>query len=332
MPKVTTRQLRKQNQQSSAMAMNKPKTLDAHSKSSPYAKKTNKAEAANDSGKESNSRYFGPMFNKSLGQHILTNPLIAQLIVDRADVKQTDTVLEVGPGTGNLTMKILEQAKKVIACEADPRLAAELTKRVRNANKQNKLEILHGDVMKRDLPFFDVCISNTPYQISSPLTFKLLAHRPLFRCAVLMFQHEFAMKLVAKPGESLYGRISVNCQLYAKVEHVRKVGKNNFKPPPKVESSVVRIDPINPPPAIDFDEWDGLIRIVFNRKHKTLKANFKSKTVMAMLENNYKTFCSENEMMLEDNFDIKEKVLAVLDDLNVADTRAITMTIDDFLE
>jgi 18S rRNA (adenine1779-N6/adenine1780-N6)-dimethyltransferase len=75
----------------------------------------------------------------------------------------------------------------------------------------------------------------------------------MFRCAILMFQREFALRLVARPGDELYCRLSVNVQLLAKVEHIMKVGKNNFRPPPKVESSVVRIEPKNPPPPISFE-------------------------------------------------------------------------------
>lgn len=90
-------------------------------------------------------------------------------------------------------------------------------------------------------------------QISSPLVFKLLAHRPIFRTAVLMFQREFALRLVAAPGNNLYCRLTVNTQLLSKVQHVIKVGRNNFRPPPKVESSVVRITPRNPPPPLQFE-------------------------------------------------------------------------------
>lgn len=74
-------------------------------------------------------------------------------------------VLEIGPGTGNLTVKILEKAKKVIAIELDPRMAAEVTKRVQGKPEQKRLEVILGDVLKTDLPYFDVCISNTPYQV-----------------------------------------------------------------------------------------------------------------------------------------------------------------------
>lgn len=132
---------------------------------------------------------------------------------------------------------------------------------------------------------------------------------------------------VAKPGEPLYCRLSVNTQLLARVDHLMKVGKNNFRPPPKVESSVVRIEPRNPPPPINFQvrivpgvrsgqpipakglshspvtgvafvrglylqEWDGLVRIAFLRKNKTLGACFKSKAVLKMIDQNYKVLCA----------------------------------------
>lgn len=85
------------------------------------------------------------------------------------------------------------------------------------------LTILAGQVIKVHLPHFDVCVSNTPYQISSPLVFKLLALAPAPRTCVLMFQREFAMRLIAKPGDKFYSRLSVNAQMWAKVEHIMKV-------------------------------------------------------------------------------------------------------------
>ena len=154
-----------------------------------------------------------------------------------------------------------------------------------------------GDFVKATLPYFDVCISNTPYQISSPLVFRLLSHRPLFRVAILMFQREFATRLVAQPGTALWSRLSANVQLYAKVDLVMNVSKNNFRPPPKVESSVVRVVPRDPPPPVEFGEFDGLGRIVFGRRNKTVHANFMAKGVMEMLETNWKTWASVNSMV-----------------------------------
>lgn len=116
-----------------------------------------------------------------------------------------------------------------------------------------------------------------------------------------MFQREFAMRLLAKPGDKLYNRLSVNAQMYATIDHIMKVGKNNFKPAPLVESSVVRLVPKNPRPQISYEEWDGLLRIAFVRKNKTLRASFLGKaSVMDMLEANYRTWCAQNDIPLED--------------------------------
>lgn len=116
-----------------------------------------------------------------------------------------------------------------------------------------------------------------------------------------MFQREFAMRLFAKPGDRLYSRLSVNAQMWAKIDHIMKVGKNNFKPPPAVESSVVRLVPKNPKPSISYDEWDGLLRVVFVRKNKTLRASFFGTTsVMDMLETNYRTWCAQHDMGIDD--------------------------------
>jgi 18S rRNA (adenine1779-N6/adenine1780-N6)-dimethyltransferase len=286
--------------------------------------------------------------------------VILNSIVAKAAVKSTDIVVEIGPGTGNLTMLLLEKAKSVVAIEIDPRMVGELTKRVYSSSYKHKFQLIQGDVLKTPLPFFDLCVANIPYQISSPLVFKLLAHRPAFRCAVLMFQREFAMRLVAKPGSEYYCRLSANVHLLARADHLMKVGKGNFKPPPKVESSVVRIEPIYPLPDINFREWDGLLRLCFTRKNKTLGAIFKQKNVLHMLETNFKTyqaaapapmspesvleeFGKEEKMELgpaKDEVDMepeaadnefKHKIVQILDNNHLGEHRAIKMEVDEFL-
>jgi 18S rRNA (adenine1779-N6/adenine1780-N6)-dimethyltransferase len=170
-----------------------------------------------------------------------------------------------------------------------------------------------GDFIKVDMPYFDVCISNTPYQISSPLVFRLLSHRPLFRVAILMFQREFALRLVAKPSTALWSRLSANVQvrvlvvcvymllrlvqLYAKVDNIINVSRNDFRPPPQVESSVVRLVPIDPPPPVKFEEFDGMNRIIFSRPNKTIRGNFQARGVMKMLEQNRRTWLAAQEMV-----------------------------------
>jgi len=294
------------------------------------AKIKNKNRAKKDGGGTKNTQAM--QFNHSLGQHILKNPLIVQALVDKSALRNTDTVLEIGPGTGNMTVKMLDKVKKVIACELDPRMVAELQKRVQGTHYQTKLTMMVGDVIKTELPFFDVCVANVPYQISSPLVFKLLLHRPFFRCAVLMFQREFAQRLVAQPGDKLYCRLSINTQLLARVDHLMKVGKNNFRPPPKVESSVVRIEPRNPPPPINFKEWDGLTRICFVRKNKTLSASFNQTGVQLLLEKNFKVQCSVSGQEVPQDFNIKVMIDQVLESVGFKEKRARVMDIDDFMK
>ncbi|KAG9047194.1 Dimethyladenosine transferase [Tulasnella sp. UAMH 9824] len=278
-------------------------------------------------------RAQNPLFNtERFGQHILKNPQVAQAIVEKANLRPTDKVLEVGPGTGNLTVRILEKAKNVTAIEMDPRMAAELTKRVQGTPEHRKLEIVIGDFVKADLPYFDVCISNTPYQISSPLVFRLLSHRPLFRVAILMFQREFALRLVARPGDGNWSRLSANVQLYAKVDHIMKVSKNSFRPPPQVESSVVRIVPIDPPPPVKFEEFDGLNRILFSRPNKSCHASFGHKGVLEMMEANWKTWCSAKNEIIDDSVDFKTKVNNILTETGFYETRPAKMDIDDLLK
>ncbi|KAH9027436.1 rRNA adenine dimethylase [Lactarius hengduanensis] len=270
----------------------------------------------------STSSVRNPIFNtERFGQHILKNPSIAQEYV-AANLRPTDKVLEVGPGTGNLTVRILEKAKHCTAVEMDPRMAAELTKRVQGKPEQRRLEIIIGDFVKAELPYFDVCISNTPYQISSPLVFRLLSHRPLFRVAILMFQREFAIASCCPTWH--------HALLYAKVDHVMNVGKNNFRPPPNVESSVVRIVPLDPPPPVRFEEFDGLTRIIFSRRNKTVHATFQAKGVAEMLENNWKTWCSEQDKVIED-IKMKQKIESILEETGYSDTRAAKMDLNDIL-
>lgn len=281
--------------------------------------------------------------NTTIGQHFLRNPEIVNAIVERAKLAATDVVLEVGPGTGNLTVKLLEVAKKVVAVEMDRRMVREVQKRVENDPRRHRLEVVRGDALKMPLPYFDVCVANLPYQISSPFLFTLLRHRPYFRAAVLMFQEEFAARLSARPGDSLYCRLSVNTQLLAKVQQLMKVGRNNFRPPPKVDSRVVRIEVRNPPPPINFVEWDGMVKLAFNRKNKTLRSIFTTKAVIAQLETSFATFraLKKTAVMSDDDddgtraprgeADVKALVEGILDDERFRDKRAAKMDIDEFL-
>ncbi|CAD25233.1 DIMETHYLADENOSINE TRANSFERASE [Encephalitozoon cuniculi GB-M1] len=261
-----------------------------------------------------------PKFNKQHGQHILKNLGVIDTIIERARIKPTDTVLEVGGGTGNLTMKLLQKAKKVVCYEIDPRLAAELAKKVNGTpGMAQKFQLFVGDALKHDFPHFDLCITNLPYQISSPFVFKLLKYD--FKCAFIMFQKEFSDRLVARPGSPEYCRLSVGAQILAQIDHVLKVSKNSFVPPPKVESSFVRIEPRIPRPPIDLGEFDRFLKICFLRKNKTLRANFKNSSLVSKIKNdpNFENTTPD---------DVFERVLSGAD---LAGARAAKMDLDDFL-
>lgn len=252
-------------------------------------------------------------------------------IVAKSAVKSTDVVLEIGPGTGNMTVPLLQQSKEVVGIEYDSRMVREVLKRVEGTKEERKLKVIQGDAIKVKWPFFDVCVANVPYQISSALVFKLLSHRPMFRCAVMMFQEEFALRLTARPGEALYCRLSVNTQLLAKVDQLMKVGRNNFRPPPKVESRVVRIELRNPPPPVNFTEWDGMIRLLFNRKNKTLRSVLMTKPTIKLLEENMRTHAALNDSMLDDDLKVDQIIEDVVSMDAWSGKRASKLDLDDFL-
>lgn len=266
--------------------------------------------------------------NKKHGQHLLKNPGILDKIVAACDLKPSDTCFEIGPGTGNLTMRLLETSKKVIAFEIDGRMASEVRKRAMSAGRPN-LEVQEGDCLRSAWPAFDVCAANLPYQISSPFTFRLLAHRPSFRCAVLMFQKEFAERLIADVGESQYGRLALNTRLFVKVSCVCKVSRGSFNPPPEVDSMVVKVVPRDPPIEVDFKEWDGLMRICFSRKRKTLRASFLTTHCLSTLEDNYKTWCALTGTPAS-NQSMKDMVLEALAAAELTEVRAIRIDLDTY--
>ncbi|OEU13590.1 DIM1 dimethyladenosine transferase 1-like protein [Fragilariopsis cylindrus CCMP1102] len=271
--------------------------------------------------------------NTSIGQHFLKNPAVVTSIIQKSGIKPTDIVLEIGPGTGNMTVPLLQKAKQVIALEYDSRMVREVLKRVQNTTEERKLKVIQGDAIHTKWPFFDLCVANIPYQISSAIVFKLLSHRPMFRCAVLMVQEEFALRLSARPGEAMYCRLSVNVQLLAKVDQLLKVGRNNFRPPPKVESRVVRIELKNPPPPVNFVEWDGMIKLLFNRKNKTLRSVLNTKATLKLLEANRKTLRNMSDSEDDDDNDtVKDILERICSKPEYKDKRARSLDLDDFLQ
>jgi len=204
-----------------------------------------------------------------LGQNFLIDTNTAEYEVDHADIKKDDVVLEVGPGKGILTKLLAEKAKKVIVVEIDKKLA-EIIEHVLPSN----VEIINSDILKLDfesLPRFDKVVSNLPYQISSPFTFKLLEYS--FDLAVLIYQKEFAERMIAKPGSKKYSRLSVNVYYKAECSLLKIVSKRFFNPIPKVDSAIIKLVPRKTPAFHVKNEefFKDFVNVLFSHRRKKIK-------------------------------------------------------------
>lgn len=204
--------------------------------------------------------------NKRKSQHYLVNSSILDWIIQKADLSISDTVLDIGAGIGTLTIPLSEEVEKVVAIERDPHIADVLRERLKN-EKITNVDVLEGDATRLKLPAFNKVVSNLPYQISSPITFRLLEYD--FEFAILMYQLEFAERMVAKPGDSKYSRLSVMINLKANVEKLFTVPKGAFIPRPRVSSAVVKLKPKK---DVYLDEFFFKItRALFQHKRKKAK-------------------------------------------------------------
>ena len=239
-------------------------------------------------------KYFS-LSEKSSGQYMITNVDLLDKLIESSGVRPTDTVLELGSGSGSITSRLLPLVRKVYVSESDPAMSLDTMARAASQGFTN-IELLEGSALTTKLPKFDVCISNLPYALSAPIVFKLIAHRPLWRSSLLIVQREFADALIAEPGERSYSRLSMNASVFVRSERVHRVNGACFYPVPPIESAVVRLTPRNPPPMFDFKEFDALTRTAFIDKRKNLKTVFSRPSVVKLLEVNYKNFCSFNRV------------------------------------
>jgi len=197
------------------------------------------------------------------GQNYLINNHILGKIIENAHLNDSDVVLEIGAGIGTLTIPLARKTGKVIAFEQDKRIVRILQKRLQELEISN-VEVMEGDATKIEFPTFNKVVSNLPYQISSPLTFKLLKYD--FDYAILMYQLEFAQRMVAQPGTSNYSRLSVMMNLCTSTELLFKVPQNAFLPPPRVSSAVIKLIPQKNPQVDEF--FINTCRALFQHKKK----------------------------------------------------------------
>lgn len=207
-------------------------------------------------------------------QHFLTDRTAIQRIADSVPITGK-RVLEIGPGKGVLTQALLERGATVIAVEIDPLLVDHLTNRFSDEIEGGNLILIHGDATRCALPDFDIVISNLPYSVSSPITFRLLEIG--FEVAILMYQWEFARKMMTPAGNPDTGRLSVMVQTYAKVKPLLELPPDAFSPPPEVWSMVVKITPAAPPVWIlDRKVYADLVCALFSQRRKKIRNCLKS--------------------------------------------------------
>ncbi|HEY9699200.1 MAG TPA: 16S rRNA (adenine(1518)-N(6)/adenine(1519)-N(6))-dimethyltransferase RsmA [Trichocoleus sp.] len=226
---------------------------------------------------------------KRFGQHWLRNEAALAQIVEAASLKPNDRVLEIGPGTGVLTKRLLSLAESVLSVEIDRDLCVLLRKEFKQA--ENFL-LLQGDILSLDLeptladfPAFqspNKVVANIPYNITGPILEQLLGTIPQpnpkpFESIVLLMQKEVAERLVASPSSKAFGALTVRVQYLADCTWICDVPARSFEPPPKVDSAVIRLTP-RPiqPTAQDPRHLDTLVKLGFATRRKMLRNNLQS--------------------------------------------------------
>lgn len=210
---------------------------------------------------------------KRFGQNFLKDRNIVDKIIDAAELGPQDQVLEIGPGLGAMTDRMLPLAGQVTVMEIDRDLVARMEQRT-----EPNLRIIQGDALDLDWeahltqgPY--KLVANLPYNISSQILFKIVDHRHLFSRLVLMFQKEVGERISASPGSKDYGAVSVFCQLHFDVRRVTPVPPGCFSPAPKVDSVVLAFTPLGQPrvPVPDEKLFRRVVKGAFAQRRKTLR-------------------------------------------------------------
>jgi 16S rRNA (adenine1518-N6/adenine1519-N6)-dimethyltransferase len=249
---------------------------------------------------------------KLLGQNFLVEPLIFHRMIDYAMVCNKDVVLEIGAGFGFLTRFLASKCGRVLAVEFDTRLAKVLREQLKDLTN---IQIIEGDILKAAIPEFSKVVSVPPYHISSRLLLWLLNRS--FDCAVLVFQREFADRLVASVGSGDYGWLAVLAYYYVEVELLDDVPRVMFYPQPKVDSVVVRLKPKKPRPfALENEElFKRLVRLLFTQRNKKVRnaisaflKNTRSGTVVPFCDKRVRELAPEDFGVLANALSLQESV------------------------
>ena len=212
---------------------------------------------------------------KRFGQNFLHDPIVINKIINAIRPLRTDTLLEIGPGQGAITCPLLEAAGKLTVVELDRDLIGPLQDR---CSTLGELTVHSADALS-----FDFCavagqqmlrvIGNLPYNISTPLLFHLLDQHQCIKDMHFMLQKEVVERMAASPGSGQYGRLSVMLQQRCRVTPLFTIGSGAFKPPPKVESAFVRLEPYRQPVVLVTNQsaFETLVKQAFSQRRKTLR-------------------------------------------------------------
>lgn len=215
-----------------------------------------------------------PVFLKRFGQHVLHDHNYLRKIVELAQVNKEDVCLEIGAGTGNLTRFLVERAGRVVAVEIDKKLIEPLRRDIPGA------EIVGGDFLKIDIdrlvgecgisPKWKV-VSNLPYNITSPVLFRLLEKKRYFSAIFLLIQLEVAERVVSPPGTKKYGILSVFCRLEAECGIILRAPRTVFFPKPRVDSALLKLVPLREPrfQTGNPECFRSIVRSMFEHRRKT---------------------------------------------------------------
>ena len=218
--------------------------------------------------------------NKKLGQNFLTDDNVINNTIGAAELSKNSLVIEIGPGLGTLTTKLLEQAGKVIAVELDERMVKILNDRF---SLYDNFTLINDDILKVNLKeiisenlkeFSEVkIVANLPYYITTPIIMKLLEERLNIDSIIVMVQKEVADRITAEPGDKLSGAITYSVNYYAEPEKIQFVDKSSFIPAPEVDSEVIRLK-IRKEPPVELEDEELFFKIIkasFMQRRKTLK-------------------------------------------------------------
>ena len=212
---------------------------------------------------------YGIKLNKNLGQNYLIDKNKRDQIINFGNINKDDTILEIGTGIGTLTIELAKKAGKVIVIEQDPNIYKILAERLKD-EKIDNVELINDDALNVEFPEFNKIISNLPYQISSPITFKFLNYD--FDLAILMYQKEFAERMNGEVGSKNYSRLSAMLYFKCDVETLTDVSAESFIPKPKIDSRVVKLTPKEIKISDnDFKIYSNFTKALFQHRNKKIR-------------------------------------------------------------